>query len=70
MESGIFEILAGAYSRNIRLHEKVDIRGNTLASTAPQLIVYAQFPVDAWESKGDFETLLGNAVPGFSSASW
>ena len=63
VESGTFEILVGASSRDIRLRAKMDVRGNTMGSSVPQPVVYTQFPLDARVSKGDFETLLGNAVP-------
>lgn len=62
VESGGFEILVGASSRDISLRGKVDVCGNTLASAIFQLAVYAQFPAHARISKADFETLLGKAV--------
>ena len=63
VETGTFEILVGTSSRDIRLHVKVGVTGNTLAADSPQPVVYAQFPTDARVSKADFETLLDRAVP-------
>ncbi len=66
VESGVFEILVGASSRDIRLSATVD-----LASTQPdappvdvaRLAAYYDFPRDAPVSRSSFEALLGRPAP-------
>jgi beta-glucosidase len=66
VESGAFEILVGASSRDIRLSAKVEVE-----STQPEpplvdqeaLAVYYDFPTGEQVDKHSFETLLGYAVP-------
>ncbi|MCK4898480.1 MAG: glycoside hydrolase family 3 C-terminal domain-containing protein [Anaerolineales bacterium] len=67
VESGTFEILVGASSRDIRLSASVVVESaKEVASTVDceALAVYYDFPKDAQISKEDFENLLGKAVPG------
>ena len=63
VESGTFEILVGASSRDIRLRDRVDICGSTLTAAVDQPTVYTRFPADARVSKVDYESLLGRMAP-------
>jgi beta-glucosidase len=66
VESGAFEILVGASSRDIRLAESVQIESTQGGVTVPasdQFAVYGNFPRGAKISQADFEKLLGRPAP-------
>jgi beta-glucosidase len=66
IEPGIFEILVGASSRDIRLQGKVEaINDQALTPSVDReaLATYYEFPQGAKVSKEDFEALLGVPVP-------
>jgi beta-glucosidase len=66
VESGRFEILVGASSRDIRLKGIVDVTSTGPAAPAldrDKLAVYYNFPRGAPVSQKDFEALLGRPVP-------
>jgi len=65
VESGTFEILVGASSRDIRLKANVEV---TSAQPLPvvatdELVTYFNFPKGTPVSQKDFEALLGSSVP-------
>ncbi len=67
VESGTFEILVGASSRDIRLSAAVEMKSSqaqTPAVDRQALTVYYDFPKGAQIGQADFENLLGKAVPG------
>jgi len=66
VESGEFEILVGASSRDIRLKDTVDVISSqpTMPSVdQKKLAAYTNFLKDVPVSKQDFEALLGRSVP-------
>jgi beta-glucosidase len=66
VESGHFEILVGASSRDIRLGGTVDVTSTQPAAPAldrDKYAAYDNFPRDAAVSRKDFETLLGRPIP-------
>jgi beta-glucosidase len=66
VESGEFEILVGASSRDIRLTATVEItsdRPDTPSVDRENLAVYYNFPKGTPISQRDFETLLGRPIP-------
>ncbi|MGW8225865.1 MAG: beta-glucosidase [Anaerolineales bacterium] len=65
VESGEFEILVGASSRDIRLSGIVNIDSSQLASDidGQDPAAYKDMSKGVRISKGDFETLLGSALP-------
>ncbi len=67
VESGQYQILIGASSRDIRCLGEVQIdssQKDVLVAERDKLSVYANFPADANISQENFEELLGRAVPG------
>jgi len=66
IESGEFEILVGASSRDIRLSEIVNVESSQ-SSTGPadrdNLAVYYDLQKDTRVQQAEFETLLGRQVP-------
>jgi len=66
VESGDFEILVGASSRDIRLTTTVRVDSDTQAASATdreKLAVYFNFPKGADVTQAQFEALLGYPVP-------
>jgi beta-glucosidase len=65
IESGTFEILAGASSRDIRLKANVEVTSAKPAPTVAgdKLATYFDFPKGIPVSQKDFEALLGKTVP-------
>ena len=66
VESGIFEILVGASSRDIRLAATVQVvstQQSVPAVDKDQLAAYHNFPQGAQISQKAFESLLGRPVP-------
>ena len=66
VESGKFELLVGASSREILLKAEVEITSSKSAIPAPdqeKLAVYYDFPKGTPVSQNDFEALLGKPVP-------
>ena len=65
IESGTFEILAGASSRDIRLKAAVEVKANQQVSPADRekLATYYDVPKGARVSQADFEVLLDRPVP-------
>lgn len=66
VESGTFEILVGASSRDIRLSANVEvtsIRPAAAIADRDQLAVYYNFPKGTPVRQKDFESLLGKPVP-------
>jgi beta-glucosidase len=66
VESGAFEILLGASSRDIRLRTTVEVISNQPAFPAADLekfATYYNFPKGTPVSQNDFEALLGKSVP-------
>jgi len=67
VESGRFEILVGACSRDIRLSATVEMKSSQAQAPAVDrqaLAAYYDFPQGTPISQADFENLLGKAVPG------
>ncbi len=67
VESGTFEILVGASSRDIRLSATVEMKSSQAQAPAVDrqaLTAYYGFPKGAQIGQADFENLLGKAVPG------
>lgn len=67
VESGMFEILVGVSSRDIRLSATVEMKSSQAQAPAVDrqtLAAYYDFPKGARISQADFENLLGKAVPG------
>ncbi len=66
VESGTFEILVGASSRDIRLNASVEMLSTQQAAPAvdhDKLTAYYNFPKGTPVSQSDFEGLLGRPVP-------
>lgn len=65
VESGQFEILVGASSRDIRLQGSIEVKASQPASTKDSTVpaVYVKFPKGTPVSQQDFEALLGHPVP-------
>ncbi|MCP4600167.1 MAG: glycosyl hydrolase, partial [Proteobacteria bacterium] len=66
VESGTFEILVGASSRDIRLSATVEMESSQAQAPAVDrqaLAAYYDFPKGTQISQADFENLLGKAVP-------
>ncbi len=65
VESGAYQILVGASSRQIHLQGKVTVKSTQEAPipARDRLPAYTRFPVDASIGKADFETLLGRPLP-------
>ncbi|MEJ2447717.1 MAG: glycoside hydrolase family 3 C-terminal domain-containing protein [Anaerolineales bacterium] len=66
VESGIFRILVGASSRDIRSTGEVQVSSNRLEAAVAerdQLSAYVNFPASAEISREDFEELLGRRLP-------
>jgi len=66
VESGTFEILVGASSRDIRLIANLEVRSTQQAAPAVdhcKLAAYYNFPKGTPVSQRDFEALLGKPVP-------
>jgi beta-glucosidase len=66
VETGIFQILAGASSGDIRLDKTVEVISTgpeTLASNQDPLSAYYNFPKGVPISQKEFEVLLGKPVP-------
>ena len=67
VESGAFELLVGASSRDIRLSATVEMESSQPQAPAVErqaLAAYYDFPKGTRVSQADFEKLLGKAVPG------
>lgn len=67
VESGTFEILVGASSRDIRLSATLEMKSSQAQAPAVDrqaLTAYYDFPKGAQIGQADFENLLGKAVPG------
>jgi len=67
VESGTFEILVGASSRDIRLSATVEMESSQAQAPAVDrqaLAAYYDFPKGTQIGQADFENLLGRAVPG------
>jgi glyoxylase-like metal-dependent hydrolase (beta-lactamase superfamily II) len=67
VESGTFELLVGASSRDIRLSATVEMKSSQAQAPAVDrqaLAAYYDFPKGAPVSQADFENLLGRAAPG------
>jgi beta-glucosidase len=65
VESGDFDILVGASSRDIRMQDSITVRSDQKISAeyAEQIPdIYRKFPLDADISREDFERLLGRKV--------
>ncbi len=72
VESGKFEIMVGASSRDIRLKTTVEVTTSQPAASATdrkKLAAYFNFPKGTPVSQKDFEALLGHAVPANQSPS-
>ena len=66
VESGQYQILIGASSRDIRCQGEVQIdssQADVPVAERDKLSAYTNFPADAKISQNDFEKLLGRAVP-------
>lgn len=66
VESGDYQILVGASSRDIRCQARVWVessQSSVIAAKRDSLSVYANFPADAEIDKKDFECLLGESIP-------
>jgi beta-glucosidase len=66
VEAGVFEVLAGASSRDIRLSATVEVASTRQAAVTPDregLAAYYNFPKGALVDQQSFETLLGRPVP-------
>jgi beta-glucosidase len=66
VESGVYQILIGASSRDIRIREEVEVesgRPDVTIDERDRLPAYVNFPADALISQKDFEALLGRPVP-------
>lgn len=66
VESGVFEILVGASSQDIRLKETVEVNSTQQAPSPAdreKISGYYNFPKGTPVSQKDFEALLGNPVP-------
>jgi beta-glucosidase len=66
VESGIFRILVGASSRDIRSTGEVQLSSNRLEAAVAErdrLSAYVNFPTSAEISREDFEELLGRPLP-------
>jgi beta-glucosidase len=65
VESGVFEILVGASSRDIRLSTTIQVESTRAAAPVfdrQALAVYYNFPKGSPVSKADFERLIGKVV--------
>ncbi len=67
VETGMFNILVGASSQDIRLQAQVAVNG-TEAVTKNEPAVYHNFPQGTPVSQKDFEALLGHPLPANKSA--
>jgi beta-glucosidase len=66
VESGVYQILIGSSSRDIRLTGDVKVessRPDVTIGERDRLSTYVNFPADAVISQKDFEALLGRPVP-------
>ena len=66
VESGVYGILVGRSSRDIRLHGEVEIESRTGDVPIPQLDrlpAYVDFPTDGRIRSSDFEKLIGRPLP-------
>ncbi len=66
METGEYQVLVGASSRDIRCQAKVRVESShqgEVGSEGDRLPAYLDFPADASVSREDFETLLGYPLP-------
>ncbi len=66
VESGVYQVLIGASSRDIRLSGEVEVesgRPDVTIGERDRLPAYVNFPADALISQKDFEALLGRSVP-------
>lgn len=66
VESGTYKILVSASSRDIRCQDEVQIessQANAPVAERDKLPAYVNFPANAQISLGDFEKVLGRAVP-------
>jgi beta-glucosidase len=66
VESGAFEILIGASSRDIRLSETVQFEDSRMVDLPPDRHkpdVYSEYLADSIITKDDFENLYGSKIP-------
>ena len=66
VETGDYQVLAGASSRDIRCRALVRVESSqpgVIVAERDSLSVYANFPTDAEVSGEDFELLLGRSLP-------